>query len=370
MNNFRKWHLLQILESFPHQNKPIDVFLNSYYRTHKSIGSKDRQEISEHVYGMIRYKSLLEYLCPESNWEKKLNVYFDQTFLSKKEDPSIPEHHRLAMPWDLYKKLHNQYGHEKTRAIAKINNTEAPITIRINGLKANRASVFAHLSNRYEVSLCSYSEWGIQFAERINFQELPEFKNGLFEVQDEGSQLVSFLVKAKPKDKVMDFCAGAGGKTLGFAPFLQNKGIIYLHDIRPFALAQARKRCSRAGIYNIQFMPKLERLKGKLDYVIVDVPCSGTGTYRRNVDLKWKFSSKMLEDLLQEQRVIFSEALNLVKKGGHIIYATCSILKEENENQIEYFLEKHQLKLKETPFSTLPLYKGMDGFFAATMIAL
>lgn len=222
--------------------------------------------------------------------------------------------------------------------------------------------------DRYQASACQFSPFGIQFPKRINFSEMPEFQAGLFEVQDEGSQLVSFLVKAQAKDKVMDFCAGAGGKTLGFAHRLENKGLIYLNDIRPQAIAQAKKRLSRAGIYNVNYLPKLPPLKGKMDWVLVDAPCSGTGTYRRNVDLKWKFSQSMLENVVSDQREIFAQALQLVRPQGKIVYATCSLLKEENEMQIDYFLKNHSLKLSEEPFSSLPTINGMDGFFAATFI--
>jgi 16S rRNA C967 or C1407 C5-methylase (RsmB/RsmF family) len=164
---------------------------------------------------------------------------------------------------------------------------------------------------------------------------------------------------------VLDYCAGAGGKTLAFAHLLQQTGQIYLHDIRPAALQEARKRLNRAGVQNVQFSIS-PTLKGKMDWVIVDVPCSGTGTLRRNPDLKWKFETMDLEKLMGEQQAIFQEALSYLHPEGHIVYMTCSILPHENEHQIQYFQKTFDLEVVEI-FQTLPLLNGMDGFFAAVL---
>jgi 16S rRNA C967 or C1407 C5-methylase (RsmB/RsmF family) len=198
---------------------------------------------------------------------------------------------------------------------------------------------------------------------------MEEFKNGLFEVQDEASQLVSFLLDAKPGQQVLDFCSGSGGKTLGFAHKLSARGQIYLHDIRDYVLGEAKKRLKRAGIQNAQVLyfndPKKSRLKKTMDWVLVDAPCSGSGTLRRNPDMKWRFNPSSIENLEQEQRQIFTEALSYVKPGGKIIYATCSILPQENQDQVNYFLSKFPLKLLQAPLETFPVDGGMDGFFAA-----
>lgn len=369
MVNFRKHHILQLLRQFENQIIPFDSFINSYFRAHKALGSKDRAEIADISFGMIRYKEALDHIVRgHPDIERKYQAFVDPNFEEYKNNPRLPLHIKASQPKAFYQMLCNQYGDINGHEIAEICNTEAPITIRINPLKTERDTLLAMWKDRYEVIACQYSPLGIQFSKRINFSELDEFQAGLFEVQDEGSQLVSFLVKATPKDKVMDFCAGAGGKTLGFAPNLQNKGLIYLNDIRPLAIQQAKKRLSRAGIFNVHYLPNLETLKGKLDWILVDAPCSGTGTYRRNVDLKWKFSLSMLENVRNDQKTIFADAVKLLRPGGRIVYATCSILREENEMQVEQFLKQHSLKLVEKPFSSLPTLNGMDGFFAATMM--
>jgi 16S rRNA (cytosine967-C5)-methyltransferase len=224
----------------------------------------------------------------------------------------------------------------------------------------------------YEISPCSHSPWGITFHKKINFFELSEFKEGLFEIQDEASQLTADLVAVEPKEKVLDFCAGSGGKTLAFAPKMQNSGQIYLHDIRLAVLSEAQKRLRRAGVQNAQLLlPTDERkkrmLKEKMDWVLVDVPCSGTGTLRRNPDMKWKLDLSLIERLVAEQRQIFEQALSFLRPGGHIVYATCSILPQENQEQISFFQEKFKLELSKPPFHSFPKRGGMDGFFGAIL---
>ncbi len=351
---FRSYHLEKMISTFESQNTPLDVFLNHYFRSHKALGSKDRKYLSETIYERIRWKSLFDYIKCESD---HFNPY---TYLNT---TSIPAHIRLSCPEELYQLLTRAFGPEKTEDFCLSSNTRAPITIRINSLKTTRDNLFNRWKNLYSISLCEHSHLGIVFHERVNFWLLDEFKEGLFEVQDEASQLISQLMAVHPKEQVLDFCAGAGGKTLAFAPSMQNKGQIYLHDIRPKALQEARKRICRAGIQNVQFGIH-SHLKGKMDWILVDVPCSGTGTYRRNPDLKWKFSRTLLERLQEEQRTIFEEALSYLQPKGKIVYATCSVLPQENEIQALYFQNKFNLKLVQQ-FNSFPKKDGMDGFFGA-----
>ena len=206
--------------------------------------------------------------------------------------------------------------------------------------------------------------------QRLHLAALPEFRSGLFELQDEGSQLVAQLIRAKEGDEVLDFCAGSGGKSLAFASSMRGKGQIYLHDVRSSILLQAKKRLKRAGIQNAQIATSHSKakqlLKKRMDWVLVDAPCTGTGTLRRNPDLKWKFTEETLQKLQMEQRDIFKEALTFLKPGGRIVYATCSLLKEENEEQAAYFQCCHNLKLIAPFFCSTPQVGEMDGFFAAT----
>ena len=353
---FRSYHLAQMIASFEKQKAPLDVFVNHYFRSHKALGSKDRKYLSEKIYERIRWKSLFDYVkCdPES---------FDP--LSYLNDETIPLPIRLSCPQDLYFLLEHSFGSQKAHDFCLVSNTRAPITLRVNLLKISRLDLFNRWKDLYSLSLCQHSPVGLIFHERINFWTLEEFKEGLFEVQDEASQLIADLVDAKPKHQVLDFCAGAGGKTLAFAPHMHNKGQIYLHDIRPLALQEARKRANRAGIQNIQFgLPS--HLKGKMDRVLVDAPCSGTGTYRRNPDLKWKFSPDLLTRLKKEQQEIFHEALTYLHPQGKIIYATCSVLSQENQEQVKHFQNTYSLSLL-SQFESFPTKDGMDGFFGAVL---
>ena len=211
----------------------------------------------------------------------------------------------------------------------------------------------------------------IIFNKKINFFGTEEFKQGLFEIQDEGSQNVAALVKAKPGQHFIDYCAGAGGKALAIAPSMDNKGQIYLHDIRNYPLQQAKKRLKRAGIQNAQIIEagsaKLRKLKRSADWVFVDTPCSGSGTWRRNPTMKWDYKEGMIETLVGQQRTIFEKALSFMKPEGHIVYATCSIFPEENQQQIEHFTSLYDLEVVGKPFQSLPTPNGMDGFFGAIL---
>jgi 16S rRNA C967 or C1407 C5-methylase (RsmB/RsmF family) len=241
----------------------------------------------------------------------------------------------------------------------------------VNTLKTTPEDLMQKLiSHGLPVETVPYVPFALKILKRSNFFTLPEFQAGLFEVQDAGSQGVADTVQAKPGDQVLDFCAGAGGKTLAIAPRLKGRGQIFLHDIRLEALAQAKKRLRRAGVQNAQIVHhddtrRLSLLKGKMDWVLVDAPCSGTGTLRRNPDMKWKFSSEMLQRLVLEQQSIFTQALQYLSPTGRIVYATCSLLSEENDQQVQFFLDHLPVSCEGEFFRSSP-FSGMDGFFAAT----
>jgi 16S rRNA (cytosine967-C5)-methyltransferase len=317
---------------------------------------------------MIRWQGLLDHLCQKPvSWESRYTVYKNFNPSDHLKNQHIPSHIRLSFPKSFFQFIVEHYGEEKAFEICLSSNTEAPITLRINSLKTNRDILLEQWKNLYQISPCLHSSLGIMFHKRTNFFAMPEFKEGLFEVQDEGSQLIAGLVEAKPGQQVLDFCAGSGGKTLAFAPQMQGGGQIYLHDIRPRILQEAKKRLYRAGIQNAQVLfyddPKKNALKGRMDWVLVDAPCSGSGTLRRNPDMKWKFNKAMVDRLVQEQRAIFEEALEFLRPNGRIVYATCSIFPEENEHQAAFFKENFNVKALNIPFQSLPCKGGMDGFF-------
>lgn len=372
MKKFRYHHILDILHQSEQGSLPIDAFLSSYFRTHKAVGSNDRQEICDTLYDMIRWRGLLDYLCQKPiTWKQRLDIYLTIcpiNFLSKNE---IPLHVRLSFPKFAFNFLLSAYGEKNTIDFCLNSNESAPTTIRVNSLKISRDDLLKKWEGIYEMSPCSTSPYGIRFNRRINFFALPEFKEGMFELQDEGSQLVADHIHPEPGAHILDYCAGSGGKTLAFAPKMEGKGQIYLYDIRPQILLQAKKRLKRAGIQNAQIVDE-KKLKKKgflkrMNWILLDVPCSGSGTLRRNPDIKWRWTQDSLGILIEEQRKIFDRALRFLHPNGKIVYATCSVFPEENENQISYFMEKYNLQLIGLPFHSSPKKNEMDGFFCAVL---
>ena len=364
-------HLQAFFLMYQGKGLPLDLSLSNYFKSHKSLGAKDRRTIGETVYQMVRWRSLIDWACPESSsFYKRLTWYRSSAFTAAQNNSKIPEHLRLGLPEFLFNKLTTHFGLTQTREIAKILNLPAPTTIRVNLLKIKREELIKRWENTYDFQACSRSSTGIQFAKRLPLFSLPEFKDGFFEMQDEGSQLVAEAVQARPGDLVLDFCSGSGGRSLAIAPKMQGLGQIYLHDIRSSALSQAKKRLKRAGIQNAQCLSpnhrQLSLLKGKCDWVLADVPCSGTGTLRRNPDQKWRLDSSMLHRLVEEQKAIIQEALQYLHPKGRFVYATCSILPEENFAQVHNMLKLYPLELEAPPLLILPEESGPDGFFSAT----
>ncbi len=369
---FRQRHLLTLLNDFEQSTFPLDSFLNSYFRAHKAIGSKDRRLLSEMSYGLTRWRGLIDYLCPRPlSWENRIDVFVKLTPEKALEDQTIPSHVRISFPKALFEMISEQYGEENALEICLNSNQRAPLTIRVNQLKCTRDALFEKWNDQFDIVKTESAPYGITINERMQLFQLPEFKKGCFEVQDEGSQLIGEIIQAKPGEHILDYCAGSGGKTLAFAPGMQGTGQIYLHDKRKRALIEAKKRLCRAGIENAQIIEfgsaKLKKLEGKIDAVLLDVPCSGSGTLRRNPDLKWRFDKSDFQQLLQKQADILNQTARYVKPGGRLIYATCSLLTEENEKQIEQFINEHPFKVAQPYFKSLPTPGGMDGFFAAVL---
>lgn len=365
---FREHHLIELLTGYDKQSLPIDVYVSHYFKEHKALGSKDRAFIADQLYALLRWKRLLDELGA-TDWATRLEKW--KTIDPLHDTFTLPPAARLSFPDSLYTLIIQSLGEEKGNAFCMASNQPAPTTVRINPLKTTRDDLFKKWQEKgFHVLPCRFSPLGITFLEKIHFFTLPEFKEGLFEVQDEGSQLVGDLMQIRPGDLVLDFCAGAGGKTLAFAPRMENRGQIYLHDIRPYALHEAKKRLNRANIQNFQILqpdaPQYNKLKKKMDWVLVDVPCSGTGTLRRNPDRKWKLDQESIIRLQGEQRLIFEKALSFVKPGGHLVFATCSVLKEENEEQTAHFLKTYPITAASEPFQSIPQPGGMDGFYGMT----
>ncbi len=364
-------HLIQLMEEYDESTQALDRHIHGYFKKNRALGSKDRAFIANTAYGITRWQSLFDHLIDgEPTWEARLEKFL--TTDPSTEDSTIPTHTRHGFPEILYKLLVQDYGEEKAQKICLASNEQAPTTVRTNTLQTTREELLATWSKEYPVTPGKYSETAIHFAKRLPLFCLPEFHKGFFEVQDEGSQLVAELIDVKPGEQVLDYCAGSGGKALALAPKLEGKGQIYLHDIREHVLLEARRRLKRAGIQNGQCVKPdsshLSKLKKKFHWVLADVPCSGTGTLRRNPDMKWKFSEEMVDRLVGEQRLIFERALSFVRPDGYIVYATCSLLRKENEEQVEHFLKTYPIELVGEPIKTSIDEQGMDGFFGAVFI--
>lgn len=368
---FRQYHLHQLFSILSEASGPLDLTISQYFRDNRALGSKDRKSLAETLYTMTRNLGLLDFFIKgEKTWPKRFEVFQNIDLDKVTHDTTLPLHTRLSFPKIILDKWIEAYGEKKAEELARLSNERAPITLRVNTCKISREEFLEKLKPELEMRPTSVSACGVEVLKRVSLFQLKAFKEGLFEMQDEASQLLADLVAAKPGEKVLDFCSGSGGKALAIAPQMQGRGVLYLHDIRKGILYQAKKRLKRAGIQHAQILSsgctkKLRGLEGNMDWVLLDAPCSGSGTYRRNPDLKWKFTEEMLNKLKQDQRDIFAQALKYLKPNGRLVFATCSLFKEENEEQVNYFLKSHPVTLDKELFSSLDHFETMDGFFGA-----
>ncbi|MGB9154674.1 MAG: RsmB/NOP family class I SAM-dependent RNA methyltransferase, partial [Alphaproteobacteria bacterium] len=297
------------------------------------------------------------------------------------EHPDMPEEIIAECPPDCVVALKTKFGKNFMREMRAMQQP-ATLDLRINPLKTTREEILQALKEMgHKAEACKLSPWGVRVFERPSLSALPMLKNGLVEIQDEGSQMVARIVDAKPGERIVDFCAGAGGKTLAIAATMENKGKIIACDVMEGRLKRSTERFRRAGLHNIETRvlsserdPWVKKHKGSFDRVLTDAPCSGTGTWRRNPDARWRPLGPGLEKLLNTQAEILDSAARLVKGGGKLIYATCSLLPDENEQQIEKFLAAHPdftltpCGLEGADYLALsPAQHSTDGFFAAVM---
>jgi 16S rRNA (cytosine967-C5)-methyltransferase len=290
---------------------------------------------------------------------------------------------------DEYKFLTEICGFDGELAILVINSLKenrfsknflqrAPLTIRANNLECGRDILFQALIKNFSIEKTNISPFGITFKDNINVRNLIEFKKGMFEIQDEASQLVSLISPIVPSNKILDYCAGSGGKSLAIYSRFYGSIYIDVNDISQKRLSKLFQRAKRLGYY----LEKIKSKKKYYDFVLVDVPCSGLGSIRRDVDLHIRTSKKSIEEKIEIQKNIFDESLQFVKNKGFILYVTCSFLEEENERQVEFFLDKYSnlelIDLKEKVdkaylkvintkgfFKTGPWINNMDSFFGA-----
>jgi len=391
---------------------PADGRLSAWFRDNRKLGVHDRALIADTLYTILRRRRFLEFIAPDATPRRlvlacwlKLNGIATRELEPLLRKPEIEWLHELKassadnlplavqaeLPDWLWERLATQYGAEQALKLSRTLQQSAPLDLRVNSLKAHRDAVLERLrSEGLPAEEMSLSPLGIRLAEKIQLHKHPLFLDGTLEVQDEGSQLLALLVAPKRGEMVADFCAGAGGKTLALGAQMANTGRLYAFDVSERRLANLKPRLARSGLSNIHPQliaserdPKLKRLIGKFDRVLVDAPCSGLGTLRRNPDLKWRQTEMDIAELTVKQAAILDSASRLVKAGGRLVYATCSLLREENEGIVEAFLAQHpdfrcvnavevlahaKVVIESAPYlQLLPHQHNTDGFFGAVL---
>ena len=391
---------------------PADTTLRYFFKNER-IGSNERALIAETVFGVLRHRLLLEKACVDRATPRRMalahmvryggyNLREIQPVLKREEKEWLAtvkgvkaEEQSLSvqaeLPEWLIEKMRTSYSDEEILTLGLAMQQGAPLDIRVNTLLAKRDDVLQQLhAQNIDATITPYSPIGIRLKEKIPLNKDALFTEGKVEVQDEGSQLLGYLLAPKRNDMVVDFCAGAGGKTLMLSAMMGSKGRLYALDVSEKRLTNLKPRLKRSGASNIQPMLiahendlKVKRLAGKIDRVLVDAPCSGLGTLRRNPDLKFRQSPRSIEELNQKQTAILASASRLVKKGGRLVYATCSILPEENQHIVQAFLAEHpdfvllpagevlqqqKIDIEMGDYLELrPHLHATDGFFAAVM---
>ena len=357
--------LVRLTLTFEH---PADSVVSRFFRDNRSLGPRERATLAETTYNVLRRKLRYEYLARSGSGpkERRLAILgfhgprdFVKSALSEQERTwldacdAVPpgdllEPHRHNLPEWIAGALKAQVG-EGFWPLAESLQQGAPLDLRVNALNAKRAEVQAELKKAGIPSVVTpYSPWGLRLEDKPALTKLDAFTRGAIEVQDEGSQLLALLLDAKRGEMVVDFCAGAGGKTLAIGASMRNTGRLYAFDVSGHRLDALKPRLARSGLSNVhpaaiahERDDRVKRLAGKIDRVLVDAPCSGLGTLRRNPDLKWRQSPQAIAELTEKQTAILASAARLVKPGGRLVYATCSILPEENEAIAAAFSAAH-----------------------------
>jgi len=353
--------LVGLVLKFDH---PADQVVSRFFRDHREFGPRERATLAETVYTVLRKKLLFDHLSPSGSGSKErrmaiLGFHGPRDFLKSAlndaekrwldncdavKPDDLLERHRHNLPEWLVAPLKAQLGDGFWPLVESLQQP-APLDLRVNALTDKRADVKAELAKAAIKSEATpFSPWGLRIDGKPALTKLDAFARGAVEVQDEGSQLLALLLDAKRGEMVVDFCAGAGGKTLAIGATMRNTGRLYAFDTSAHRLDALKPRLARSKLSNVhpaaiahERDDRVKRLAGKIDRVLVDAPCSGLGTLRRNPDLKWRQSLKSVEELTVKQTAILQSAARLVKSGGRLVYATCSVLPEENEAIAEAF---------------------------------
>ncbi len=355
--------------------RPADAVLASFFRTRPKLGQHDRGFIAETLYALLRRKRLVEFAVAATGLAQPdarafalaaavrvrgLNLrelagalrFGEAEWLEAVKGAArgpLPLGVESDLPDWLIARLAPVFGEDGLLRLAGALNQPAPLDLRVNALRAGRDQVAAELAaDGIAATPTPYSPVGLRLKDKPALNRHPLFTSGAIEVQDEGSQLVCHLLAPRRGEMVVDFCAGAGGKSLALGALMRSTGRVYAFEVSEKRLAQLRPRLARSGLSNVhphllagERDPRVKRLAGKIDRVLVDAPCTGSGTLRRNPDLKWRQSEAALAELAAKQAAILSAAADLVKPGGRLLYVTCSLLEEENGAIAAEFLARH-----------------------------
>jgi 16S rRNA (cytosine967-C5)-methyltransferase len=392
---------------------PADQQLRAFFRDNRKLGSRERALVADTVYAALRRRRLLEKLTPNASPREialatlvklqGVGVGQIESVLRGGEKAWLAElkardleaeafELRADLPDWVIARLRRTLGDEEILALARGLQQAAPLDLRVNTMKAPREAVLDRLAfDEIGAAATRLSPIGVRLKEKPALNDHPMFLDGAIEVQDEGSQLLGMLVEPRRGEMVVDFCAGAGGKTLQLGAAMHSQGRLYAFDVSDRRLANLAPRLKRSGLSNVfpqrianENDAKVKRLRGKIDRVLVDAPCTGLGTLRRNPDLKWRQDEASLAELNAKQRSILESAAALLKPGGRLVYGTCSLLREENEDIVEAFLAAHPefraVPVKEilqrldiavpgteTYLHLYPHRDETDGFFAAVL---
>jgi len=372
----------ELLRDAGRLDAPADGIVSTFFKRHRALGARERHALAETAYALLRRRALYHHLAQsgsgalerrlailawagpdnllrgalgpkEQQWREQVRS-LDRAGFSDKLRHNLPD-------W-LAAALRTQLGDDGFWKLVEALDAPAALDLRVNTVKAKRESVRAALAEAgIDAQPTPFSPWGLRIAGKPALNRLELFTRGEVEVQDEGSQLLALLVDAKRGEMVVDFCAGAGGKTLALGAAMRNTGRLYAFDVSGHRLDALKPRLARSGLSNVhpaqiahERDDRIKRLAGKIDRVLIDAPCSGLGTLRRNPDLKWRQSPKAVAELAAKQAAILDSAARLLKPGGRLVYATCSPLRDENEAVATAFGAAH------ADFAPLPALEALS----------
>lgn len=387
--------VIDALYSIYNENEYADKVVQKILKRDKRWGARDRKFIAETVYNMVRWKRMYNEIAGTKDFYSRENIWknfsvwavlqgyklpdwrgFEETpsrrIKGRFDELSKIRKYRESIPDWLDELGEKELGKDWTKEIAALNQ-QAEVILRTNRLKTSPEALKITLEKEgVETIQNPHFPDALILSERQNIFQTEAFKNGLFEVQDASSQLVAPFLQVKPGDRVIDACAGAGGKTLHLSSLMENKGQIIALDLYENKLLELKRRAKRNGAHNITIKPiesnkTIKKLHNSADKVLIDAPCSGLGVLKRNPDAKWKLQPEFIEEIRRTQTEILQNYSSMVKPGGQLVYATCSVLPSENEEQVKKFLAQNsEFSLVEEK-KISPAKTGFDGFYMALL---